>query len=51
MLLSLLASVEVKLFHATEVYSSLDVTKVKYNIRRMSIDEKEDKVGYSTNKT
>jgi hypothetical protein len=38
---SLLASVEVKVLHATEVYSSLDLTKVKYDIRRLSGDEKE----------
>jgi hypothetical protein len=35
----LLASVEVNAFHATEAYSSLDLTKVKY-VRRLSIVEK-----------
>jgi hypothetical protein len=34
-------SVEVKVFHATETYSSLDLTKVKYNIERSSVDKKE----------
>jgi hypothetical protein len=38
---SLLASVAVNVFHATEAYSSLDVTKVKYNVRILSVVEKE----------
>jgi hypothetical protein len=37
----LLASVEVTEFHAREVYSSLGPTRVKYNSRRLSVDEKE----------
>jgi hypothetical protein len=32
MRLSLLASVEVKVFHATVAHSSLDLTKVKYRV-------------------
>jgi hypothetical protein len=38
---SLLESVEIKVFHATEAYSSLDLNKVKYNIKRLSRDGKE----------
>jgi hypothetical protein len=38
---SLLASIKVKVFHATEAYSSLDLSKVKHNIRRLSVDEEE----------
>jgi hypothetical protein len=37
----LLASVGVKVFPATEVHSSLDVSKVKYNIRRLAAVGKE----------
>jgi hypothetical protein len=38
---SLLVSLDAKLFHAVEAYTSLDPTKVKYNIKRVSRDEKE----------
>jgi hypothetical protein len=38
----LLVSAEVKVFHATEIYSSSDLTSVKYNMKRLSIDEKEN---------
>jgi hypothetical protein len=34
-------SVEYGVFHAAEEYSSLDLTKIKYNIRRLSKYEKE----------
>jgi hypothetical protein len=33
-------SVEIKEFHATEAYSSLDLTNAKYSMKRLSIDEK-----------
>jgi hypothetical protein len=39
---SLLASVEVSVFHATEAYSSLELSNIKYNTKRLSKDEKED---------
>jgi hypothetical protein len=35
-------SVQVSAFHATEAYSSLALTNVKYNIKRLAIDEKEE---------
>jgi hypothetical protein len=35
----LLASV--KAFHTMETYSNLDLSKEKYNIRRLSLDENE----------
>lgn len=38
---SLLASVQTRVFHATEVYSILDVTEVKYNMKKLSVDERE----------
>jgi hypothetical protein len=38
---SLLESVIIKEFQATEAYSSLDLTKAKYNISRLSMMEKE----------
>jgi hypothetical protein len=38
----LLVSAEVKAFHATEIYSTSDLTSVKYNMKRLSIDEKEN---------
>jgi hypothetical protein len=38
---SLLASVVVIEFQTTEAYSSLDLTKVKYKIRRQSREENE----------
>jgi hypothetical protein len=41
MLSSFLASVEVIAFRATEAYSSLDLTKVKYNVRKRLAVEKE----------
>jgi hypothetical protein len=31
----------VKVFHETEAYSSLDLTKVKYNVRILSVVEKQ----------
>jgi hypothetical protein len=39
--------VDVKEFHAMEAYLSLDLTKVKYNMRSLPTDEKEKK-SYST---
>jgi hypothetical protein len=42
MLSSLLESVIVTEFQATETYSSLDLTKVKYRISRQSMVEKEN---------
>jgi hypothetical protein len=38
---SLSASVKIKVFHATGTYSSPDLTKVKYNVRGLSVIEKE----------
>jgi hypothetical protein len=38
---SLLASVVIIEFQTTEAYSSLDLTKVKYNIYRQSREENE----------
>jgi aspartate/methionine/tyrosine aminotransferase len=38
---SLLASVEVMGFHATEAYSNLGLTNVQYSIRRLCREEKE----------
>jgi hypothetical protein len=34
----MMASAEVKEFHATGAYTSLDLTKVKYSMKRLSID-------------
>jgi hypothetical protein len=42
---SLLESVIVTAFQATEAYSSLDLTKAKYSIRRLSMVEKENNNG------
>jgi len=42
----LLALTEVQVFHATKACLSLDVTKVKHDMRRLSVDEKD-----ITNKT
>jgi hypothetical protein len=42
MLSSLLESVIIMYFQATEAYLSLDLTKVKYNISRLSEVEKEN---------
>jgi hypothetical protein len=39
-----LASVDVKEFHAMEAYLSLDLTKVKYNVKSLPTDEKETKL-------
>jgi hypothetical protein len=38
---SLLASVEVMEFHATQTYSNLGLTDVQYIIKRLCRDEKE----------
>jgi hypothetical protein len=38
---SVLASVEVMEFHATEAYSNLGLTDVQYSIRRLCREEKE----------
>jgi hypothetical protein len=38
---SLLASVEVMEFHATEAYSSVGLTNVQYSIKRLCREEKE----------
>jgi hypothetical protein len=39
---SLLASVQLKVFHATGPCARSDLTEVKYNIRRLSGDDKEE---------
>jgi hypothetical protein len=39
-----LASVVVKVFHATEAYSSLELTNLEYNIKRLSIVANEETV-------
>jgi hypothetical protein len=46
---SLLVSVEVKELHAVKAYSSLGLTKMKYNMKRLSVDERGK--NYSLNKT
>jgi hypothetical protein len=44
---SLLASVEISVLHATEAYSSLDLTNAEHNMKRLSMDGKGQ--CYSTN--
>jgi hypothetical protein len=39
---SLLASVEIMEFHATEAYSNLGITNVQYRIRRLCREEKKE---------
>jgi hypothetical protein len=37
-----LASVEVTEFHVMQAYTTLDLTSVKYNMKRLSTDENEN---------
>jgi hypothetical protein len=45
---SLLTSVDVKIFYATEAYSSVNVPEVKYNMKILPTDEKEKVIAYKT---